>query len=77
LENRLEKKYRMIQYSEVRLITAKYEKEGAKKGDIGTVLEIYQKKDLPIGYDVAFPNPKTGADKMITVFEEDIEPINS
>ena len=64
----------MKMFDEVKLITDKYTGEGAPKGDIGTIIEIYNRKGLPTGYEVAFTDPKTGDDyAMITVQEEDIE----
>jgi hypothetical protein len=61
-------------FDEVKLITDKYRDKGASKGDIGTIVEIYPREDIPTGYHVAFTDKKTGDDyALIIVHEEDIE----
>jgi hypothetical protein len=63
----------MKNYTYVRLITDIYEKEGAHKGDTGTIVEILAKDQ----YLLELYKPDTGVTTaMIVVRELDVEPIN-
>jgi hypothetical protein len=63
-------------FDKVKLVTDKYATEGALKGDVGDIVEIYHVKNLPVGYHVAFTNPETGKDyALIIVLEEDVEKV--
>lgn len=60
-------------FDEVKLVTDKYKNLGASKGDIGIIIEIYDKKDIPRGYEIAFTDPTTGIDyARFAVHEEDV-----
>ena len=63
-------------FDKVKLATDKYKEEGVLKGDIGHIVEIYHRENLPTGYDVQFDTLKTVPGyPVIIVHEEDIEVI--
>ena len=63
-------------FDKVKLTTDKYKEEGASKGEIGYIVEIYDRENLPTGYDVQFDTLKTVPGyPVIIVHEEDIEVI--
>jgi hypothetical protein len=64
-------------FDRVKLITNKYTSEGASSGDIGTIVEIHHKPNLPVGYDIEFFNPRTGKpDALVIVLEKEIEKVD-
>jgi hypothetical protein len=64
-------------FDKVRLVTDKYSSEGASKGEIGDIVEIYRGGGSNVGYHVAFTNPVTGDDyALIIVRVEDVEKID-
>lgn len=64
-------------FSIVKLITHRFESEGAKYGMIGTVVEIYESDRNGRGFEVAFSDPSTGEDfAMVTCKASEIEQLN-
>lgn len=63
--------------SVVRLVTDRFEGEGAKYRMIGTVVEIYENDEFGRGFKIAFTDPKTGHDfSMVTCKSHEIELVN-
>ena len=52
----------MKRFDRVQLVTDKYEDKGVLNGSEGTIVEIWLRKGIPTGYEVAFTNLKTGED---------------
>lgn len=60
-------------YSRVQLLTDQYHTEGASKGDVGSVIEVYQNGD----YEVEFAD-ENGIDfAQIVAREEDLQAVNA
>jgi len=60
----------MKQYDRVRLLTNKFSGEGAKKGDIGYIIEVYADGNC----EVEFSDSKTGITyAQIVVEQKDLE----
>ncbi len=60
-------------YSQVRLLTDQYIKEGVKAGDIGYIIEIYDEKTNYTAYEVEFSRRDGTTIAMIILRREEIE----
>jgi hypothetical protein len=62
------------QYKNVKLVTDKYIEQGAHIGDIGTIIDIYDRECTTV-YDIEIHHPLKEKYSTLLVLREDIEPV--